>query len=203
MLFTKKVSEIPIACDCSSTTTSSQTSQTLLRRRLIFFHHHHPPHTTLTAFFIGSPQSPSHIWYLGNPHCGFLLLLSIVWVDAAEVVVNAGSEGKEHFHRPLRKGAKRILAPPHPHSTWLRHVFIELRSPSDLAIHMPFSSWCWGSSGGWVGDGFGICLVSVSPCFSILLSPCLFHWPCQLSIAYTVNFPSGLAIRVLRSWSWN
>jgi len=68
----------PITYDCS------QTSQTLLRRRLIFFHHHHPPHTTLTAFFIGSPQSPSHIWYLGNPHCGFLLLLSIVWIDAAE-----------------------------------------------------------------------------------------------------------------------
>ena len=73
--------------------------------------------------------------------------------------------------------------------------FIELRSPSDLAIHMPFSSWCWGSSGGWVGDGFGMCLVRVSPCFSTLLSPCLFHWPRQLSTAYTVSSllasPSG------------
>ena len=51
-------------------------------------------------------------------------MLSIVWVDAAEVVVNAGSEGKEHFRRPLRKGAKHIPAPPHPYSTWLRHVFL-------------------------------------------------------------------------------
>jgi len=70
------------------------------------------------------------------------------------LVVNVGSEGKEHFHRPLRIGPnfscfRRILmAPP--------VFYFELRSFLAIVIQVLFSSWCWGSSRGRVGDGFGI-----------------------------------------------
>jgi hypothetical protein len=118
------------------------------------------------------------------------------------IVVNVGSEGKEHFHRPLRIG---------PNLSRLRHIpmapplfYFAPRSFSAIVIQVLFSSWCWGSSRGRVGDGFGMCLIMVRHLVSVLLTvACLFLWPRQLSTASTVSFPSGSAIRVLRFWSRN
>jgi len=76
-------------------------------------------------------------------------------------VVNVGSEGKEHFHRPLRIGPnlsrlRRIpMAPPLFNS--------ELRSFLAIVIQVLFSSWCWGSKSEHVLDN------GVSPCLSICL----------------------------------
>jgi len=61
-----------------------------------------------------------------------------VWVDV--FVVNVGSEGKEHFHRPLRIG---------PNSSRLRRILVasplfyfEPRSFLAIVIQVLFSSWC-------------------------------------------------------------
>ena len=47
---------------------------------------------------------------------------------AAEVVVIAGSKGKERFRRPLRKGSN---------PSRLRRISFEPRSPSPFASHVP------------------------------------------------------------------
>ena len=78
---------------------------------------------------------------------------------------------------------------------------LELHSFYCLAIHMPFSTPCWGSSRGRVGDSISMCLVMVSPCLSLpYCHSHPLHWPCQLSTVHTVSSPSGFANRALRFW---
>jgi len=118
------------------------------------------------------------------------------------VVVNVGSEGKEHFHRPLRIGPnlsrlRRIpLAPP--------LFYFELRSFLAIVIQVLFSSWCWGSSRGRVGDGFGMCLIMVRHLVSVF-AYCRLSLPLATPAEHCAHskFPSGSAIRVLRFWSRN
>ena len=62
--------------------------------------------------------------------------------------------------------------------------YFEPRSFSAIVIQVLFSSWCWGSSRGRVGDGFSMCLIMVRHLVSVLLTvACLFLWPRQLSTA--------------------
>src|SRR6267378_7760841 len=78
-------------------------------------------------------------------------------------------------------------------------------SLTNLTIHVLFSTRCWGSSGGRVGDRFSTCFGN-GLTLRLSIAHCrlrFFHWPRQLSTAYTVRFPSGFAIRILRSWLGN
>ena len=87
---------------------------------------------------------------------------------------------------------------------WLRHSFIELCSISAIVIHMLFSSWCWGSSGGRVRDGFSMFLIMVHHLVSVL-AYCRLPLPLAMPVEHCAHskFPSGSTIRVLRFWSRN
>ena len=64
------------------------------------------------------------------------------------VVVNAGSKGKEHFRRPLRKGLKLASVPPDSSYGLGQPSSLSLAHSLTFVSHLLFSIWCWGPSGG-------------------------------------------------------
>src|SRR6266567_5857403 len=105
----------------------------------------------------------------------------------AEVVIIAGSKGKERFRRPLRKGSN---------PSRLRHISFEPRSPSPFASHVPSPLGAGvpaeaESEMVWYVLGKGL---TSSQHFTV--APALSLWPCQSSTQLCTHaspISSGLA----------